>query len=67
MSTHADPLRLVLSRGPARGPDIQRELGDQPLRGPCHAQVLAAAILLVHLAQDEAAGVQLGVSSFSVQ
>lgn len=31
MSAHADPLRLVLSRGPARGPDIQRALAvSQP-------------------------------------
>ena len=41
---------------PLRGEQGLRELGDQPLRGPCHAQVLAAAIPLVHLAQDEAAG-----------
>lgn len=31
MSSHADPLRLILSRGPARGPDLQRALAvSQP-------------------------------------
>jgi len=38
MSTHADPLRLVLARGPARGPDIQRELA---ISQPTLSRVLA--------------------------